>query len=77
MNIKKLKTLEDLFQKRKTEPVQKGFYTRSQFRKAWGVCEQQANRKIRKYLASGLMETKTFIAKSGMVTRPIPHYRIK
>jgi Fic family protein len=77
MNIKKLKTLEDLFQKRKTEPVQKGFYTRSQFRKAWGVCEQQANRKIRKYLAAGLMETKTFVAKSGLVTRAIPHYRIK
>jgi hypothetical protein len=77
VNINKLKTLEDLFQKRKTEPVENGFYTRSQFCKAWRVCEQQANRKIKKYLASGLMEMKTFVAKSGMVTRPIPHYRIK
>jgi len=77
MNIKKLEELEKLFQKKTVEKPDKGFFTRADYCKAWDICEQQANRKIKKYIESGLMEQKHFYVKSGMVTRPIPHYRIK
>jgi len=77
VNAIKLRKLENIFQNRKIENPPKGFFTRAQLCKEWKVCEQYANRLIKKYVASGLMESKDFVAKSGMVTRPIPHYKIK
>lgn len=76
MNAKKLRELEGLFQKKKIEKPEKGFFTRAELAKAWKVCEQHGNRKLKKYIESGLVETKNFRVTSGMVTRPIPHYRI-
>ena len=77
MNAKNLKALEDIFQNRGIETPPKGFFTRANLAQAWKISEQQANRKLKKYVASGLMETKEYRVKSGQVTRPIPHYRIK
>ena len=77
MNVKDLKALEDIFQNRDVEKPHKGFFTRANLAQAWKISEQQANRKLKKYVASGLMEVKYYKVKSGQVTRPIPHYRIK
>ena len=66
-----------IFQNRDVETPAKGFFTRANLAQAWKISEQQANRKLKKYVASGLMETKYYRVKSGQVTRPIPHYRIK
>lgn len=76
MNDKKLQELERLFQKKKLEKPEKGFFTRAELAKAWKISEQHGNRKLKKYIDSGLIETKHFRVTSGMVTRPIPHYRI-
>ena len=77
MNKIKLRKLEDIFQNKDVEKPAKGFFTRANLAQAWKISEQQANRKLKKYVATGLMETKYYRVKSGMVTRPIPHYRIK
>lgn len=77
MNAKKLQELENLFQKKKVEKPEKGFFTRAELCKAWNISEKQGNRKLKNFIDSGLVETKTFKVTSGMVTRPIPHYRIK
>jgi len=77
MNSKKLQKLESLFQKKTAETPEKGFFTRAELAKAWKISEQHGNRKIKKYIDSGLIEMKYFRVTSGMVTRPIPHYRIK
>lgn len=77
MNPIKLRTLEAIFQNRDVEKPPKGFFTRASLAQAWKISEQQANRKLKKYVASGLMEVKYYKVKSGQVTRPIPHYRIK
>jgi Fic family protein len=77
MNATKLKELEDIFLNRGVVKPPKGFYTRADLSKAWKVTEQTANRKLKRFVASGLMELKYFKVKSGQVVRPIPHYRIK
>jgi Fic family protein len=77
MNPIKLRKLEDIFLNRGLEKPPKGFFTRADLAKAWKISEQQANRKLKKYVDSELIEVKHFKVRSGMVTRPIPHYRIK
>jgi Fic family protein len=77
MNPIKLRKLEDIFLNRGVEKPSKGFFTRADLAKAWQISEQQANRKLKKYVESELIEVKYFKVRSGMVTRPIPHYRIK
>lgn len=77
MNPIKLRTLEAILQNRDVEKPHKGFFTRASLAEMWKISEQQANRKLKKYVESGLMETKSYRVKSGQVTRPIPHYRIK
>ena len=77
MNAIKLRKLEDIFQNRGVVRPPKGFFTRADLAKAWQISEQQANRKLKKYVESELIEVKYFKVRSGMVIRPIPHYRIK
>jgi Fic family protein len=77
MNANTLRKLEDAFLNKGIEKPSKGFFTRADLAKAWQISEQQANRKLKKYVDSGLIEVKHFKVRSGMVTRPIPHYRIK
>lgn len=77
MNATKLKELEDIFLNRGVVKPPKGFYTRADLSKAWKVTEQTANRKLKRFVASGLIELKYFKVRSGQVVRPIPHYRIK
>lgn len=77
MNLIKLRKLEDIFLNKGVEKPPKEFFTRADFAKSWKISEQQANRKLKKYVASGLIEVKHFKVRSGMVTRPIPHYKIK
>ena len=77
MNAIKLRKLEDIFQNRGVVKPPKGFFTRADLAKAWQISEQQANRKLKKYVESELIEVKYFKVRSGMVIRPIPHYRIK
>lgn len=77
MNAIKLRKLEDIFQNRGVVKPPKGFFTRADLANAWQISEQQANRKLKKYVESELIEVKYFKVRSGMVIRPIPHYRIK
>ena len=77
MNAIKLRKLEDIFQNRGVVRPPKGYFTRADLAKAWQISEQQANRKLKKYVESKLIEVKYFKVRSGMVIRPIPHYRIK
>lgn len=77
MNTESLKKLEALFQRKKTEKPEKGFHTRQQYSKLWRCGEQSANRRLRKYVDAGLMEIKYFKIRTGLIIRPVPHYRIK
>jgi hypothetical protein len=77
MNAKKLQKLESLFQKKMEQKPDKGFFTRAELARMWKISEQHGSRKLKKYVDSGLIEMKFFRVTSGMVTRPIPHYRIK
>ena len=77
MNAIKLRKLEDIFLNRGIVKPPKGFFTRAKISKAWKMTEQTANRKLKKFVASGLMEVKYFKVRAGQVVRPIPHYRIK
>ena len=60
-----------------TEEVPKGWFTISE------ICEETkrsracVNRQLKVSLEDGLCECKTFRIRSGLVVRPIPHYRIK
>ena len=76
MNAKKLRALEDIFLNKGVVKPPKGFFTRSEIAKAWKVTEQTANRKLKKFVASSLMEVKYFKVRSGQVVRPVPHYKI-
>ena len=77
MNIKRLHTIEAFFQRRKIEKPAKGFFTRAEFCKLWDICEQHGNRKLKKYLDAGLIETRNYRVKTGSLIRVTPHYRIK
>ena len=77
MNNKDIKALEKLFGKAVCEKPEKGFYTRRELQKMWNTSEPIISRKIGKALKENLLEVRMYRVKSGMVTRPIPHYRIK
>ena len=77
MNRIKLRKLEAIFQNRNIENPPKGFKTRSEWASEWNIGEQHCSRLLKKYIAKDLLEVKNFRAKSGLVVRPIPHYRIK
>lgn len=77
MNTKDLKALEKLFGKAVPEKPEKGFYTRRELQKMWNASEPIMSRKISAALKSNLLEMRMYRVQSGMVNRPIPHYRIK
>lgn len=77
MTPKELKAMEKLFGKVSIEKPEKGFYTRREFQKILNCSEPVIAKKINDALKSNLLEVRMYRVKSGMVTRPIPHYRIK
>lgn len=77
MKTKDLQALEKLFGKAVADKPEKGFYTRRELQKMWNTSEPIMSRKISAALKSGLIEMRMYRVQSGMVTRPIPHYRIK
>ena len=77
MTPKDLKAMEKLFGKAVTEKPAKGFYSRREIQKIWGCSEPVLSRKLNVALKNNILETRMYRVKSGMVTRPIPHYRIK
>ena len=77
MNTKDLKAMEKLFGTAIVEKPEKGFYTRREIQKIWNFSEPIISRKLSVALKSNLLEVRMYRVKSGMVTRPIPHYRIK
>lgn len=77
MKTKDLKALEKLFGKAVAEKPEDGFYTRRELQKMWNTSEPIISRKISAALKNGLLEMRMYRVRSGMVTRPIPHYRIK
>jgi predicted ArsR family transcriptional regulator len=77
MNKAKLEKLEKMFNKYATEEPEQGFHTARQLGKMWGINERTASTRIKRCTEAGLIEVKNFKVKSGMVIRPIPHYRIK
>jgi hypothetical protein len=76
MNNKDLKAMEKLFGKAVAEKPAKGFYTRREIQKMWNLSEPIISRKLSTALKLNLLEMRMYRVKSGMVTRPIPHYRI-
>ena len=76
MNNKDLKAMEQLFGKAVCEKPAKGFYTRREIQKLWNLSEPIISRKHSTALKLNLLEMRMYRVKSGMVTRPIPHYRI-
>jgi hypothetical protein len=76
MNNKDIKALEQLFGKAVAEKPAKGFYTRREIQKMWNSSEPIISRKISAALKNNLIEMRMYRVQSGMVTRPIPHYRI-
>ena len=77
MTNKELKELERMFGSMYEEKPDKGFFTRRELQKQWNCCESVISRRINSCLKNNLLEMKMYRVKSGMVTRPIPHYRIK
>lgn len=77
MKTKDLQALEKLFGKAVEEKPEKGFYTRRELQKMWNTSEPIISRKISAALKNGLLEMRMYRVRSGMVTRPIPHYRVK
>lgn len=77
MNTKDLRALEKLFGKAVVEKPEKGFYTRREIQKIWNSSEPIISRKLSAALKNGLVEMRMYRVKSGMVTRPVPHYRVK
>jgi hypothetical protein len=77
MNNKDLRAMEKLLGKAVVEKPEKGFYTRRELQKLWNLSEPVISRKLCVALKEDLLEMRMYRVKSGMVTRPIPHYRIK
>lgn len=77
MNKTKLEKLEKMFNKWSVEEPENGFYTARQLCKMWKIDERTASTRIKRCTEAGLVEIKKFKVKSGMVIRPIPHYKIK
>jgi hypothetical protein len=77
MNNKDLKAMEKLFGRAVVEKPEKGFYTRREIQKMWNSSEPIISRKLNAALKAGLVEMRMYRVKSGMVTRPIPHYKVK
>jgi len=76
MTNKELKELERMFGTKCEENPAKGFFTRRQLQKMWNCGESSISKRINLCLRNNLLEMKMYRVKSGMVTRPIPHYRI-
>jgi hypothetical protein len=77
MNNKDLRAMEKLFGKVVQEKPEKGFYTRREIQKLWNLSEPIITKKLSVALKNNLLEVRMYRVTSGMVTRPIPHYRIK
>lgn len=77
MNKTKLEKLERMFNKYAVEKPERDFYTSRQLCKMWNIDERTASTRIKRCTEAGLIEMKKFKVKSGMVIRPIPHYRVK
>lgn len=77
MTPKDLRAMEKLFGNAVAEKPAKGFYTRREIQKLWNLSEPVISRKLSVALKNNLLEVRMYRVKSGMVTRPIPHYRIK
>jgi hypothetical protein len=77
MKTKHIKALEKLFGNAIADKPEDGFYTRRELQKMWNSSERIISRKISAALKNNLLEMRMYRVTSGMVTRPIPHYRIK
>jgi len=76
MNTKDLKALENMFGNVWNDKPDKGFFTRKALQDMWKCGERAMSRRINACVKNNLLEMKMYRVKSGMVTRPIPHYRI-
>ena len=76
MNIPNLNKLQSMLSKWSVETPDKGFYTCRQLSKEWKVSERTASIRIRKCTDAGIMVCKNFKVKTGMVIRPVPHYKV-
>lgn len=76
MNNKDLRAMEKLFGNVSLQTPEKGFYTRREIQKMMNCSEPVITKKINDALKGNLLEVRMYRVKSGMVTRPIPHYKI-
>lgn len=76
MNNKDLKAMQKLFGKVSIETPEKGFYSRREIQKLLNCSEPVITKKINDALKDNLLVVRMYRVKSGMVTRPIPHYKI-
>ena len=68
--------MEKLFGNVSIQIPEKGFYTRREIQKMLNRSEPVITKKINNALKNNLLEVRMYRVKAGMVTRPIPHYRI-
>ena len=68
--------MQKLFGKVSIEIPEKGFYTRREIQKMLNCSEPVITKKINDALKNNLLEVRMYRVKSGMVTRPVPHYKI-
>lgn len=62
--------------KKQSEKVEKGFLPRTAWQKEWNLEISETNKRIRRLLDAGIMETKKFRIPVGQKTYPTPHYKI-
>lgn len=77
MNIPNLKKIEQLVHTQTLQKPSKGFYTRREIQKHWNLCERQVGKKLKVMIELNLVEIKNFVIKTGMLIRPVPHYKFK
>lgn len=62
--------------KKTADKVEKGFLPRIAWQKEWNLEMSETNKRIRRLMDAGIMETKKFRIPVGQKTYPTPHYKI-
>lgn len=69
--------LKELVMKSSVEKVPKGWMTTVEWAKQEGLGEGSVGLYLRKGVAMGVIEKRSFMVDRSGVVRPVPHYRLK
>lgn len=59
------------------DKVPKGWKTRSEIERIWGVGQAQAVRRLKDLIESGGIDVMPFRINTGAKVYPVPHYKLK